>query len=92
MASYKILAWRGIPTCVKARDEDGNRVSRAFPDWFGQEVDRQAMRDGIIASDAYLEAYEWSLEADRAGSAADVAEAIINELSKAWREEDRPVT
>jgi len=83
MAWYRVLSWRGIPTSVKARDAAGRRVSRAMPDWFGQEVDRVAMREGITGSDAYLEAFVWSDEVEEAGSAAEVADALVARLAAA---------
>lgn len=57
MATVRVLTWRDIPTSVKAADETGRRVSLPVPDWFGQEVDRVAMREGITGSDVYLEAF-----------------------------------
>jgi hypothetical protein len=80
MAHYCILRWREIPTSVKARDDAGRRVSRALPDWFGQEVDRVAMREGITASDAYLEAFAWSEEVEQTGAADAVADAVVARL------------
>jgi len=84
MATYRVLAWRGIPTSVKAHDDAGRRVSRTMPDWFGQEVDRVAMRDGIIGSDAYLEAFVWSEEVVAPGSAEDVADDAVARLIADW--------
>ena len=49
MARYRILAWQDIPTQVQAGDGSG-RVSRHLPDWFMQEVDRVAMRDGLTGA------------------------------------------
>ena len=64
MAWVKVLSWRGIPMSVKVRDESGRRASRPMPDWFGQEVDRVAMREGLAGSDDYLEQLEWSDEVE----------------------------
>jgi len=56
-----------------------------MPDWFTQEVDRVAMRDGITGSDAYLEAFAWSDEMELPGAAAAVAEAVVERLATEWR-------
>ena len=84
MAHYRVLRWRDIPTAVKARDDSGRRVSRPLPDWFGQEVDRVAMREGITDSDGYLEAFAWSEEFEQAGAATAVADAVVARLVADW--------
>ncbi len=84
MAYYRVLRWREIPTSVKARDDGGRRASRPLPDWFGQEVDRVAMREGTTGADAYLEAFAWSEEFEQAGSADAVADAVVARLVADW--------
>jgi hypothetical protein len=80
MARYKVLAWKGIPGQVQARDEGGPAVNQAMPEWFQQEIDRVAMREGLMGSDEYLDLWAWSDETERDGSAADVADAVVAEL------------
>ncbi len=84
-ARYRILAWNGIPAQVTATDETGGRANRMLPDWFGQEIDRVAMRDGLVASDEYLARWQWSEFTTQPGSAADVADAVVEELVAGWR-------
>lgn len=84
MARYRVLAWRDVPAQVQATDATGARASRTMPAWFGQEIDRLAMREGLVGTDAYLELFAWSDEAERAGSADEVADAIVEELLRAW--------
>jgi hypothetical protein len=84
MAAVRVLSWKGIPAQVKARDAGRRPVSVVLPDWFTQEIDRVAMRDGLIETDAYLAAWEWSDETERAGDAADVARSVAEELAAAW--------
>ena len=48
------------------------------------------MAEGLIDSDEYLEAWDWSDEAERDGSAREVAEAVVTELEEAWRRERPP--
>ena len=37
---------------VKVYPDEGPAVSRLMPAWFGEHVDRVAMRDGLYGSDA----------------------------------------
>ena len=89
MASYRVLSWQGIPSQVTVTAADGTTVSRQLPPSFQQEIDRIAMAEGLIDSDAYLESWEWSDPAEREGSAEEVAEAIVVELAESWRGQDR---
>ena len=84
MATVRVLSWKGIPAHVKARGPTGRPVSVALPDWFGQEIDRAAMREGLIQTDAYLAGWEWSAEIEQAGDAGDVARSVADELANAW--------
>ena len=84
MTRYRVLSWRGIPMQVKVVEDDRRPVSRLLPAWFGEHVDRVAMRDGLYASDAYLEQLSWSEDLEREGSAEAVADAVIAELEAEW--------
>ena len=84
MARYRVLSWRGIPAQVKASDEGGRPASRQLADWFVQEIDRVAMREGLIGSDEYLQHWEWSEYLERPGSADEVADAFVGELEADW--------
>lgn len=85
MATYRVMSWRDIPAQVKARDPDGVEVSQPLPPFFQQEIDRVAMRDGLIDSDEYLEGWRWSEPVEREGEAREVASAVAAELAEAWR-------
>lgn len=85
MARYRILSWRGIPAQVKVWPDAGRPVSVPLPDRFGREIDRVAMREGLVGSDAYLEQWEWSGDFERHGSAEEVAVAVVAELAAGWR-------
>jgi hypothetical protein len=50
----QVLYWQDIPSVVRAGDE-----KRQLPDWFQGEIDRVAMEQGLLVSDAYLEQWEW---------------------------------
>ena len=84
MARYRIMTWQGIPAQVKADDADGGRASCEMPEWFAQEIDRIAMRDGLAGTDAYLELWTWSKPAEREGTAQEVVDAVIREQVDAW--------
>jgi len=84
VATVRVLSWKGIPAQVKARDAGGSRISLALPEWFAQEIDRAAMREGLTETDAYLSAWEWSDEIERPGQAAEVARAVAEELAASW--------
>jgi hypothetical protein len=84
MASYRILSWRGIPAQLKVSEKGGRPTSVALPDWFVQEIDRVAMREGLSGSDAYLELWEWGEPLERPGSAAEVAAAVAAEIEAEW--------
>jgi hypothetical protein len=43
-------------------------------------VDAQAMKQGLTATDAFLDAWHWSEEQEREGSAHEVAAALKAEL------------
>jgi len=86
MARYRILAWQEIPTQVQATDAAG-RVNRRLPDWFMQEVDRVAMRDGLTGTEAYSGLFAWSSWTEREGTAQEVADAVAAELLARWDRE-----
>jgi hypothetical protein len=78
----QVLYWQDIPSVIRVTDDDGTQLSRQLPDWFQQEIDRVAMEQGLIGSDAYLEQWEWrDLEAQH-GSPGDVLGRTEAELLK----------
>jgi hypothetical protein len=81
VARYQILAWRDIPTQVRVTDESGAKVNRVLPRWFMQEISRITMREGLAATDDYLDEFEWSAEAEREGTADEVADALNAEIN-----------
>jgi len=81
MAKYKILYWQGIPSQVRASDDNG-RVNRKLPDRFQIAIDEAAMGLGKIGSDAYTDGFHWGEEIEYSGTAEEAAEAIAAELDK----------
>jgi hypothetical protein len=71
-----VLWWQDIPSVVKAGD-----AKRQLPDWFQQEIDRVAMEQGLLGSDAYIEQWEWREHGEVEGSDAEAVEAVVAELT-----------
>lgn len=81
MAKYKILYWKGIPSQIRATDENG-RASRQLPQRFQEAIDEAAMSLGKIGTDAYTDGFQWGEELEQPGTAEEVADAIAAELDK----------
>jgi hypothetical protein len=77
MSRVQVLYWQDIPSVVKAGD-----VKRQLPDWFQQEIDRVAMEQGLLGSDAYLEHWAWREHGEVEGSDAEAVDAVADELSR----------
>lgn len=91
MATYQIMYWHDIPIQVRAQDDDG-RVSAPLPNRFQEAIDNAAMAAGLTGDDAYTDLFRWSEEQERAGSAQEVAEAIVAELDAKYPAIDWPKT
>ena len=82
MARYQVMYWKHIPAQVKAWDANGE-VKRMLPDRFQAAIDAYSMKEGSTDMDSYLEAWHWGDEAERQGSAAEVADSLVDELDSA---------
>ncbi|HSF07620.1 MAG TPA: virulence factor [Methylomirabilota bacterium] len=85
MATYQIIAWRGIPASVETRD-GADTVTRQLSERFQMLIDSAAMQLGLQESDAYIEQWTRSAPSDRPGSATDVADAVVAELEQRFPE------
>jgi hypothetical protein len=83
MAKYKILYWKGIPSQVRASDEQG-RVNKPLPERFQLAIDEAAMALGLSGSDAYTDGFVWGEELEHPGTAEEAADAIAAELDKKY--------
>ncbi len=86
MKTYQVLYWRDIPAQVRVF-EGRRRQSRQMPDWFQQEIDRVAMREGLVGTDAYLDEWHWSDRRAWSGpeaEAGDVADAVLKMLEDTY--------
>ena len=84
MARYRVLFWGTIPAQLKIFDGDARPISVPLAEWFMQEIDRVAMREGLIGSDAYLDRWSWSEELERPGPADQVARELVSEIEAEW--------
>ena len=83
MALYQILQWQELPSQIKVWDDfDEMRVE--LPPRFANRIDAAAQARGLTQSDDYLAQWKWSDEQERAGNAAEVAEALQRELEAAF--------
>jgi len=84
ITTYKILYWQEIPTQIRA--EDGvDDVAVELDERFMKQIDILAAKRGLQTADDYLAQWKWSDEAEREGSAREVAEALKLELeTKGW--------
>jgi Virulence factor len=80
MAKFQILYWQDVPSVLQAFADDGSALKRQLPDWFQQEIDRQAMEQGLIGSDEYLEQWRWGEVDERPGTPDEVLDALEREL------------
>jgi hypothetical protein len=76
----RVLYWQEIPSLIRVTTDDGTQVSRQLPDWFQQEIDRVAMEQGLVGSDAYLEQFAWRDLDPRDGAPNEVLDAVETEL------------
>lgn len=79
MATYKILYWQEIPSQIVVED-DADEIKLELPPSFAERIDELAEQRGLQSADDYLAQWRWSEEAERDGSAQEVAEALQNEL------------
>ena len=75
MATVQVLFWQDIPSVIRSGD-----LKRQLPDWFQQEIDRVAMEQGLLGSDAYLEQWRWSAPEERDGSPSEALDVLEVEL------------
>jgi hypothetical protein len=89
MSTYRVLAWREIPTQVEVTADDGTVVKRPMPRWFMQEISRITMREGLAGTDDYLSEFAWTTPVHRDGDPEAVVEAVIvEEAAKLGRKAD----
>jgi hypothetical protein len=88
MAMYQVLYWKHIPAQVKVFEDGKRPLSRQMPERFQIEIDRIAMKDGLSGNDDYLDQWRWTPKRERAGTAEEVADALLRELEQQARLKD----
>ena len=85
MATYRVIAWKGIPASVEA--EDGTEgVALELSERFQMLIDSVAMQLGLQDSDAYLELWSRGEPQDRPGTACEVADAVAADIENRFTE------
>jgi len=85
VAEYRITYWRDVPSQVEAF-AGAERVRRLLSGRFQELIDAAAMRQGLIGTDAYLEAWRMGQVLSMAGEPQDVAEMVAAHLEQQFEE------
>jgi len=81
MPQYQILFWKDIPTQIKVFE--GRRpISKQLPQRFQFEIDRIAMKEGLMGSDDYLDQWHWTSRQERSGTTEEILESLAQELQQ----------
>jgi hypothetical protein len=81
VATYQVVAWKGIPASVEAR-EGADTVTVALSEKFQMLIDSVAMQLGLHDSDAYIDLWAREAPQERPGGAREVAEAVAEEIEE----------
>ena len=74
-----MIRWKDVPSLVEA-DGAGGPVRVPLSARFQELIDALAMREGATDTEAYLAGWAQDADAERAGSAEEVASAVAAEL------------
>ena len=85
MATYRVIAWKGIPAIVEAQD-GADSVTLELPERFQMLIDSVAMQRGLHGSDEYLDSWTRGEPQDRPGTAREVADAVAADLESRFAE------
>ena len=88
MTTYQILYWHDIPSQVRAKGEGRERASVPLSARFQEAIDNAAMYAGLIGSDDYTEAFQWSEPQPRDGTAQEVAAKVAAEIEVQYEQID----
>jgi hypothetical protein len=85
MATYRIVAWKGIPAGVEVRD-GADSVTRELSERFQMLIDSVAMQRGLHGSDEYLDSWTRGEVQERPGTGGEVADAVVADLEYRFAE------
>ena len=79
MATYRIVAWKGIPASIEAED-GADAVTVQLSERFQMLIDSVAMQLGLEGSEAYIELWGRGEPQARPGTAREVADGVAADL------------
>ena len=85
MATFRVIAWKGIPASVEVQD-GADSVTVELSERFQMLIDSVAMQRGLHGSDEYLESWSRGEPEDRPGGAREVADAVTANLEARFAE------
>ena len=81
MARYRITYWKDIPQSFIV-EEDGQTVKKELSQKVQNKIDAYAMALGLTSTSDYAKQYRRGAWIERAGSAEEVAAALLLELEE----------
>jgi len=88
MTTYQILYWHDIPSQVRAKGDGRERTSVPLSARFQEAIDNAAMYAGLIGSDDYTNAFQWSEPVEHEGSPHEVASKMAASLEAQYEQID----
>ena len=85
MATYCVVAWKGIPASVEAQD-GAEAATVELSERFQMLIDSVAMQRGLHGSDEYLDSWTRGQALARPGGAREVADAVAADLESRFAE------
>ena len=85
MATYRVIAWKGIPASVEAQD-GAESATVELSERFQMLIDSAAMQRGLHGSDEYLDSWTRGDPLEHPGTASEVADAVAAELEGRFAE------
>jgi hypothetical protein len=79
---YQILYWQQVPSLVRVLSAVGSPVSHQLPEWFQQEIDRQAMEQGLAGSNEYLAEWRWGEVLESPEPIEELIRALVTEFGQ----------
>lgn len=80
MAVYQVTYWQEIPSQVDARDPGGKPKKMLLSQRFQELIDIAASKRKLDTSDLYISQWAKGEKIEKAGAAADVAKAVVDEI------------
>lgn len=80
MALYQVTYWQEIPSQVDARDPGGKAHKILLSQRFQELIDIVASKRKLDSSDLYIAEWVKGEKLDKAGTAAVVAQAVVDEI------------